>query len=84
MDEDQTTKKFKRIDERLQNLEGSSQLHNRRHESDSDMLSRVLNNLEAHLYNHHGRMSQIKQGGGVGAVLLILGGIAEIVRRVFL
>ena len=77
-------KRFQRIDERLYTLEGSSQLHNRRHESDSTMLSRVLDNIEIHLTNHHGRMSQIRQGGGVTAAVLILGVIAEIVRRVFL
>ena len=84
MDDDQTTSRFQRIDERLHNLEGASQLHNRRHESDSTMLARVLDNIEIHLTNHHGRMSQIKQGSGVTAAVLTLGVIAEIVRRVFL
>ena len=76
--------RFERIDERLHNIEGSNLLHNKRHESDSTMLARVLDNLELHLTNHHGRLSQIKQGGGVTAALLTLGAFAELLRRLFL
>lgn len=79
-----TDEKFERVYERLTNLEGASQLHNKRHESDSTMLARVLDNLELHLTNHHGRLSQIKQGGGVTAALLMLGAFAELLRRLFL
>lgn len=76
--------RFKRINERLHNLEGSAQLHNKRHESDSTMLARVLDNLELHLTNHHGRLSTIKQSGGITALLVIMGAFAELLRRLFL
>lgn len=76
--------RFQRIEERLHNLEGASQLHNKRHESDSTMLARVLDNLELHLTNHHGRLSTIKQSGGITALLVALGAFAELLRRLFL
>ncbi len=76
--------KFQRIDERLTNVEGSFLLHNKRHENDSDMLSRVLDNLELHLTNHHSRLSTIKQSSGITAALLMLGAFAELLRRLFL
>lgn len=74
---------FQRIDERLDNLEGSFLLHNRRHESDAAMLARVLDNLDLHLTNHHGRLSTLKQSGGITAALLMLGAFAELLRQVF-
>ena len=78
------TDRLEYIDERLHNLEGSAQLHNRRHESDSTMLARVLDNLELHLTNHHGRLSTLKQSGGITALLVVLGAVAELLRRLFL
>ena len=75
---------FQRVDERLANLEGSALLHARRHESDAAMLARVLDNLELHLTNHHGRLSTIKQSGGITALLVVLGAFAELLRRLFL
>ncbi len=58
--------------------------HERRHGDDADMLGRVLDDLQVHLTNHHGRLSTIKQGGAIGTALALLGGLAEILRRLFL
>ena len=76
--------RFQRIDERLTNLEGSTLLHARRHESDAGMLARVLDNLEHHTQNAHGRLSTLKQSGGITAALLMVGAFAELLRRLFL
>jgi len=76
--------KFQRMDERLTNLEGSALLHARRHENDTTMLARVLDNLESHLINHHGRLSTLKQSSGITAALLVIGAFAELLYRLFL
>ena len=76
--------RLQRIGERLTNVEGSSRLHNQRHENDSEMLSRVLDNLEHHTNNAHGWVSTIKQGGGITTALFLLGAFAELLRRFFL
>lgn len=80
----ETEERFERIEERLSNIEGSNLLHAKRHENDSTMLARVLNNLELHLTNHHGRLSTLKQSGGITTALLVLGGLGELLRRWFL
>ena len=79
----ETTDRLQNIEERLTNVEGSAQLHNKRHENDSAMLARVLDNLETHLTNHHGRLSTIKQSGSITALLVALGAFAELLRRLF-
>lgn len=84
MPDTETSNRFQRIDERLHNLEGSDQLHNKRHENDAKMLARVLDNLELHMNNHHGRLSTLKQSSGITAALLMIGAFAELLRRLFL
>jgi hypothetical protein len=78
------TDRLEHIEERLTNVEGTAYLHSRRHENDASMLARVLDNLEAHLSNHHSRLSTIKQSSGITAALLMLGAFAELLRRFFL
>ncbi len=54
--------------------------HEERHGDDADMLGLVLKDLDTHTNNHHGRMSQIKQGGWVAAALTLVLVLTEAVR----
>ena len=65
-------------------LKGWAARHEERHGDDADMLALVLNDLDRHTTNHHGRASTIKQGGWVAAALTLLWGIAELIRQLFL
>jgi hypothetical protein len=80
----EVTDRLEHIEERLTNVEGSSYLHNKRHENDASMLARVLDNLEHHTQNAHGRVSEMRRTASIGAVLATLGAVAELLRRLFL
>ncbi len=58
--------------------------HEDRHGDDADMLALVLKDLDTHTNNHHGRVSQIKQGGWITASVALLVVLAEVLRQVFL
>lgn len=73
-----------RIEERLTNVEGSSYLHDKRHENDSEMLARVLDNLEHHTQNAHGLGSRVRQVGGLSAIAAVVLATLEILRQFFL
>lgn len=58
--------------------------HEERHGDDANMLNLVLEHLNTHTQNHHGRASEMKRTASIGAALAILAGIAEAIRQVFL
>ena len=55
--------------------------HEERHGDDADMLQRVLNHLDTHDSNHHGRVSEIKRGASIITILAILAGAVEVMRQ---
>jgi hypothetical protein len=55
--------------------------HEERHGDDADMLQLVLNHLQTHTKNHHGRTSEVKRTVSIGAVLAVLAAIAEVIRQ---
>ncbi|KKN83864.1 hypothetical protein LCGC14_0295170 [marine sediment metagenome] len=58
--------------------------HEKLHTSDQDLLAAIINTLAEHQTNHHGRLTFIKQSGVITALLATIGGIAELLRRLFL
>ncbi len=61
-----------------------SERHEKRHGNEADMLDIVLEHLNSHTSNHHGRASEIKRTASIATLLAVLAGIAEAIRQVFL
>ena len=70
----------------VRELKGQFARHEERHGDDADMLGRVLDSLKEHTDNHHGTLSNVKQGGWVAllvtaaAVAAELAGLLDLVR----
>lgn len=74
------TDAFKVMQEDVAALRSWTERHEKRHENDADMLGRVLDSLDDHQNNHHGRVSVLKQASGVTAIAALAVAAAEILR----
>lgn len=59
--------------------QGWTRDHNRSHNNTDERLNLLLKELRDHGHNHHGRVSQIKQGGWVALMVTAAALAAELV-----
>lgn len=52
--------------------------HNRSHNNTDERLNIVLEELQSHNHNHHGRVSQLKQSGWVALIVTAAALVAEL------
>lgn len=76
--------RLKRIEEDVADLKGRFARHEKRHGDDAEMLGRVLDNLDKHVGNHHGRASTIRQGSIVATAITLIYVVAELIRQLLL
>ncbi len=72
-----------RIAADVKHLKKWNLLHDERHGDEADRLTLILSQLNTHDNNHHGRVSEIKRGASITAILAILAAIAETCRQIF-
>jgi hypothetical protein len=72
------------IEEDVSELKEWTRDHRKEHTADTNLLSSIIDKIDSHQNNHHGRLSMVKQSGAIGAALAAVGGVAELLRRLFL
>ena len=72
------------IEEDIGELKAWTGRHDDSHTADTKLLASIVEKLAGHEGNHHGTLSNVKQGGAVGIGVTLLYVAVELVRQFFL
>jgi len=73
-----------RLTDDVKELKIWTQLHSEEHTADTKLLASIVEKLAGHEGNHHGTLSNVKQGGAVGIGVTLLYVAVELIQRFLL